>query len=148
MTDLVLAIFHHILVFGLVAMLATEAALVRPAMSPAEARRVANVDAGYGAAAALIIVVGLLRVIYGAKGADYYVHNPWFWAKIASFAAVGVLSLPPTVRFLAWRRALKADPDFVPGDWEVARIRLWLRLELGLVVLIVAFAAAMARYGG
>jgi putative membrane protein len=96
----------------------------------------------------LVIIVGVLRVIYGAKGADYYLHNPWFWAKMASFAAVGVLSLPPTVRFLAWRRALKADPDFVPGAWEIARIRLWLRLELALIVLIVTFAAAMARYGG
>ena len=39
MTDLILAILHHLLVFGLVAMLMAEATLVRPGMRAREALR-------------------------------------------------------------------------------------------------------------
>jgi putative membrane protein len=143
MLDLGLAVLHHVLVFGLVAMVASELVLVRPAMPPADAARVARLDAGYGISAGLIILVGVLRVVYGAKGPDYYLANPWFWAKMASFAAMGALSVPPTLRFLRWR---KAGPGFLPGPAEIAAIRRLLRLQLLLVVAILAFAATMARY--
>ncbi len=143
MTDLVLAVLHHVLVFGLVAMLASELVLIRPGLTAADAARVARLDAGYGASAALILIVGVLRVVYGAKGADYYTANPWFWAKMFSFAAVGGLSVGPTLRFLSWR---KAGTGFVPHAAEVTRLRQFLKLQLLLVVAILIFAATMARY--
>ena len=62
MTDLILAILHHLLVFGLVAMLVAESMLVRPGMRAMDVDRVVRIDVGYGATAILIIVVGLLRV--------------------------------------------------------------------------------------
>jgi len=68
MTDLILAIVHHVLVFGLVVTLAIEKALVRPAMTAADARKVAGVDAGYGITAGLVVVIGVCRVMFGAKG--------------------------------------------------------------------------------
>jgi putative membrane protein len=146
MTDLWLAIVHHVLVFGLAAMLAAEAVLVRRGMGARDAAKVARLDAGYGANAGLVIVVGVLRVIYGAKGYVYYIDNPWFWAKMASFAALGVLSIPPTIRFLAWRKAVQADANFAPSDEAVRGVQTYIRLELALIIVIVAFAATMARY--
>jgi putative membrane protein len=143
MTDLGLAVLHHVLVFGLVAMLASELVLVRAGMSPADAARAARLDGGYGMSAGLIILVGVLRVLYGAKGPDYYLANVWFWAKMASFAAVGALSVPPTLRFLSWR---KAGPAFLPEATEIARLRRFFKLQLLLVVAILVFAATMARY--
>lgn len=148
MTDLILAIFHHLLVFGLVVALAMEKALVRPAMTSADARKVAGIDIGYGVTAGLVTVIGVCRVIFGAKGADYYLHNPFFWAKMASFLMVGLLSLPPTLRFLAWRTQLKADAAFVPPAAEIDRLSRFLKLEGGFILLILVFAAAMARYSG
>ncbi|TIL74004.1 MAG: DUF2214 family protein, partial [Mesorhizobium sp.] len=50
----------------------------------------------------LIIVVGIGRVIYGLKGWEFYVYNWVFWAKMAAFVAVGLLSIIPTVRFASW----------------------------------------------
>jgi putative membrane protein len=67
--------------------------------------------------------VGIARVIYGAKGYLYYIENVWFWAKMASFAAIGLLSIPPTLRFFAWRKAAAATPDFVPVPAEIASAR-------------------------
>lgn len=146
MADLFLAIAHHILVFGLVGMLTGEAVLVRPGMSSADAARVARLDAGYGAAAGLILLIGILRLVFGAKGLDYYLVNVWFWGKIAAFACMGLASIPPTLRFFAWRAALKANPSYVPDAHDIARVKFLLRLQSLLLVAIIAFAATMARY--
>lgn len=149
MVDLVLAIAHHLLVFGLVAQLAMEAALIRgPGITPAQTRSLSRLDAGYGATAGLILVVGVLRVLFGGKGWDYYADNPWFWAKMVSFAAVGALSVPPTLRFISWRRALTLNPQFTPDPAEIVRTRRFLAVQaIGLVAVLV-FAASMARWAG
>ena len=48
--------------------------------------------------AMLIIVVGVGRVLFGLKGWEFYVYNWAFWAKMAAFALVGLLSIQPTIR--------------------------------------------------
>jgi putative membrane protein len=64
------------------------------------------------------------------------------------FVAVGLLSIAPTLRYLAWGRGLKANSSFLPPDAEVARVRMYLWLEAGLFLCIPVAAAAMARgYG-
>ncbi|HEX4178350.1 MAG TPA: DUF2214 family protein [Rhizomicrobium sp.] len=145
--DLILAILHHLAIVTLIVLLAFEFALLRPGITPDNLRRVTNVDAGYGAAAGLVVVIGVSRVIWGAKGADFYLSNPWFWAKMASFLSIGLLSIPPTLALLKWRRAARLDASFQPADGEVARLRRFVHAEVGLLALVVAFAAAMARYG-
>lgn len=146
MTDTVLAVVHHLLVFGLAIMIALELGLARPGLGAAEVQRLARIDGGYGATAMLIIVVGLLRVWFGAKGADYYLGNAWFWAKMASFAGVGLLSIAPTRAFLQWRKALRADPAALPDAAAVGKVRGMLRAEVGLLLLVPVFAALMARH--
>lgn len=148
LTDLVLAAFHHLLFFGLVSMLVTQSVLLRGRIDGAVLARLAAIDRGYGITAVLVLVVGVLRVLYGVKGYDFYLHNPWFHAKMGAFVLVGVLSIWPTLRFLRWRKALKADPAFVPGTAEVSSLQRIIRLELALVAVIFVCAAAMARYGG
>jgi putative membrane protein len=87
-------------------------------------------------------------VIWGIKGAGFYLSNPWFWAKMASFALIGLLSIPPTLALLKWRKAAKQDAAFLPSSGDVARLRVFLGAEVALLGLVVIFAAAMARYGG
>ncbi|TJV70286.1 MAG: DUF2214 family protein, partial [Mesorhizobium sp.] len=65
-----------------------------------------------GIIAMLIIVVGIGRVIYGLKGWEFYVYNWVFWAKMAAFVTVGLLSIIPTVRFASWSRQASANPGF------------------------------------
>ena len=62
------------------------------------------IDAWYGALAGLILIVGFSRAIFAAKGWAYYAHNAFFWAKIGTFIAIALLSVPPTLAFLKWRR--------------------------------------------
>ena len=148
LTDLLLAAAHHLLAFALVAMLVAEAILLRGPLDNAGIQRLARLDGGYGASAGLLLVVGLCRIAFGVKGHDFYLHNPWFHAKLGTFVLVGLLSILPTMRFLRWRKALRADPTFAPAPAEVARLRGTVRFELVLVAVIFVLAAAMARYGG
>jgi putative membrane protein len=148
MTDLILAIAHHLSVFTLAGLLIAEVALLRPGVTPDRIRQLGVVDAAYGGVALLIIIVGVLRVIFGDKGADYYIHNWAFWLKMAAFLAVGLLSVPPTLAILGWRRKLAADPAFSPDTATVANLRRFFTGEIVAFALIPVFAAAMARgYG-
>jgi putative membrane protein len=148
MTDLVLAIAHHLCVFTLAGLLIAEVALLRPGMTGERLNQLGRVDLAYGILAGLVIVVGIVRVNFGDKGADYYIHSIAFWLKMASFLAVGLLSLPPTLSFLRWRRQFAAEPGFVPAAAEIARARMFFLAEIVGFALILVFAAAMARgYG-
>lgn len=148
MLDLTLAVAHHVLAFGLAAMLMAEFVLVRPGMRPEDAAKAARLDAGYGATAGLLVVVGVGRLVFGAKGWAWYADNPFFWAKMASFGLIALLSVPPTRRFLAWRRAMKDDAAFTPSPDEIAKVRRLLRAQSLLLVSVLAFAASMARFSG
>ena len=138
--DLVMAILHHILVFALFAVLFAEFAMVRLGMDAAAVTRVQSLDAWYGVLAGLIIIVGFARAIFAAKGWDYYVHNVFFWAKIATFVMIGLLSIPPTLAFLKWRRM-----GLSPADEAVASVRRYLLIQVALFAPLLTFAAAMAR---
>jgi len=144
-TDLLLALAHHFLAFSLAALLAAEASILQPGLAGARLRLVAALDAFYGGFAGLIVVVGVGRVIFGIHGPEAFLSNPWFWAKMACFAIVGALSVPPTLRFLAWRRRLKADQAFVVPEKEALAVRRYLLAEIGFFALIPLFAAAMVR---
>lgn len=148
LTDLILAILHHLAIVTLIVLLAMEFAWLRPGITAENLRRVTHVDAAYGASAGLVVVIGVSRVIWGVKGAEFYMSNPWFWAKMASFLCIGLLSIPPTLALLKWRRAWRLDGAFLPADGELARLRRFVHAEVGLLALVVGFAAAMARYGG
>lgn len=148
LTDLTLAAFHHLLFFGLISMLVTQSVLLSRPIDAAALKRLGGVDRGYGITAVLLLAVGFGRVFHGIKGYDFYLHNPWFHAKLTAFVLVAVLSIWPTLRFLRWRKALKADPAFVPAAAEVAGLSRIIRFELMLIAVIFVLAAAMARYGG
>jgi putative membrane protein len=105
--------------------------------------RIARLDLIYGITAALIVIVGFSRAIYAAKGWGYYSHNGFFWAKIVTFALIGLLSISPTIAFIRWRRE-----QILPDAAALRKVRRILHIELTLFVLLPIFAAAMARgYG-
>lgn len=141
-----LAIIHHLLAFGLVIMLAMELAYLRGDTVPV--KRLTGLDAGYGGVAVLALLVGAARVIWGEKGWEFYQTNPFFWAKIATFSAIGLISIAPTIAFIRWSRAIKADTAFQPQAAEVRRLTGLVRIEVLLLLPLAAFAAAMARWAG
>lgn len=148
MLDLVLAILHHLLILSLAGLMTAGFVLAKPGVSGAGLKTLGGIDASYGGTAVLILVVGFCRVFLGGKGTAFYLENPVFWAKIAAFAVVGLLSIAPTIAILKWRKQAKGDPAFVPPAAEVVKVRKVMLAELLVFALIPIFAAAMARgYG-
>lgn len=143
-----MAFLHHLAAFTVVAALAVEIALFKPPLSLAQARRLQRADVLFGAAAAAVLIIGLLRVFYFEKGASYYWHDAFFLMKFGAFIAAGLISIYPTLIFLSWKGVVKAGQAPQVAEAVTARVRGCLMLELGAIVLILLGAALMARgYG-
>jgi putative membrane protein len=143
MSDLLWAVAHHLLAFGIFGILFAEFIALHGSLNEAQIRRIAALDIAYGMLAMLLVIIGFCRASFAAKGWTYYSHNGFFWAKIATFATIALLSLPPTLTFNRWKRCA-TQPDAA----SLRSVRSYLHIELALFVLLPIFAAAMARgYG-
>lgn len=146
------AFLHHLAAFTLVGALAIEFILMGQAtseqgLSVPVARRLVKADAVLGAAAGILLVVGLLRVFFFEKGETYYFHSYAFVAKLSIFIAVGLLSVIPTMEFLSWRKALDAGQAPSARPEKLRLIKKILHGELMAIVIILLCAAIMARGG-
>ena len=146
--DLIFAILHFLLIFVLVAIMTMELMLLRPGLTGSRLAQLGSIDGAYGGAAMALIVVGFLRVFLGATDSSFYLMNWVFWAKIAAFVAVGLISIKPTIAIARWRRQAKGDAAFVVPDGEVKAARTFVHAETAVFILIPIFASLMARgYG-
>ncbi len=143
--DAVLAYFHYVAIFMLFAYLVAETMILKRALDAATIRRLGKIDLIYGAMAVAVLVTGFLRLVYGAKGADFYL-NAWpVYVKIGLFLLVAVISVIPTLAFVRWRRYLDHDPAWqVPAD-EQRRMRRLITIQLHLAGMIPVFAVIMSR---
>jgi len=90
MTSAIMAFLHHLAAFTLTGSIFYELVTFRKDLTLAEARRIQRMDIAYGVSAALILIVGLLRVFYYEKGAPFYAQNLFFWTKMAGFALAAI----------------------------------------------------------
>jgi putative membrane protein len=141
------AFLHHLAAFVLVGALAVELVLIRQELTLASARKLPIVDAVLGASAGILLVVGLLRVFFFEKGAEYYWSSHAFLTKFGVFIIVALLSIVPTVEFLSWRKALNAGQQPAVSAKKLATIRMLIHAELVGIVIILLAAAIMARGG-
>lgn len=140
-----MATLHHLSAFTLTACLVYEFIAFRKGLGVEEARRIQRVDLWYGISAGLLVAVGLLRVFFFEKGANFYAANPMFWVKMTLFAIVGLLSVYPTIRYIKWNPSLKEgnSPEIPEREFNTIRFLLWLEI-VGLALILFA-APAMAR---
>jgi putative membrane protein len=141
------AFLHHLAAFTLVAAIAIEFVLLRRELTLWSARSLQVVDLVLGVAATILLLVGLSRVFWFEKGAAYYFHSHAFLSKFSLFIIVALLSLVPTFEFLSWRRAVKAGEVPVVAAARLRRVRMIVHIELAAIVLILLFAAMMAKGG-
>lgn len=149
MTTEALLAYAHILAFlTLVVFISSEAALCRPEwLNATVVERLVTVDRVYGIAAGAVFVTGLARIFLGAKGGAYYGGNWLLWVKVGLFAAVGLMSIRPTLRFIRWRKALRAGGQLPSAD-EVRQVRRWVMQQAHVIPFIPLAAVFLARgYG-
>lgn len=140
-----LAAVHHLLAFGLISILVAEFALLSLATSASDYQRLGKIDLYYGISAGLLLAVGLFRVFHGERGPEFYLENPIFLTKLALFILVGILSVPPTIRFIQWNRKIKSDPSVLPQTADKASVLKWMKAQAALLIAIPVLAAFMAR---
>jgi putative membrane protein len=145
MTPALFAFLHHIAAFVVFGTLFAELMLLKQELTQPQVRLLPRIDVVYGIAAMALIVFGLVRVYFTEKGAAYYLHSATFIAKIVLFAIVGLLSIQPTRRFLAWRRELQAGRQVQPSAETLANIRKFVHAELALLAIVILCAVLMAR---
>ena len=141
------AFLHHLCAFTLVAAVAIEFALIRGELTLSSARRLVVTDMLYGIAAGALLVIGLSRVFFFEKGADYYFHSHAFLAKFSLFVVVGLLSIVPTLEFLSWRKATTAGQLPAISARKLRLVTGVIHGELFAIVIILLCAAIVARGG-
>jgi putative membrane protein len=139
------AFLHHVSAFTLFAALVVEFVLIRSTLIVESARKIQRADMIFGISAGVLLLVGLARVFYFEKGATYYFHTWTFHAKLSLFVIVGLISIIPTMEFLRWRSPLNAGQVPVVSPGKIKLIRSIIHYEMVGVVLIILFAALMAK---
>ncbi len=143
--DALLHYAHFLCIFLLASLLSGEVILLKRSLSRARIAQLQSVDRWYGISAALVIVTGLLLVFFGLKGSAYYAHNGIFWAKMALFVGIALVSIVPTIEYLRWNQRAGADGSIVLEAGEYRRLRGLLWIQVSLLVFIPLCAALMAN---
>jgi putative membrane protein len=141
------AFLHHLAAFTVVSALAIEFVLIRQELTLASARRLMVVDGVYGAAALVLLAAGFSRVFFFEKGYLYYFTSHAFLTKLGLFILVGLISIVPTMEFLRWRKPVQSGQLPLVSADKLRRIRMLIHWELVGIVLILLFAAMMAKGG-
>ena len=138
------AYLHYLAIVLLAGFLVAEMVVCRPPLGAEQVRLLPRLDVVFFAGALLALLTGLLRLFYYAKGAGFYLPNPFFVAKMALYVVIAALSITPTVSFVRWRRRLVAS-GALPAPTEIARARRLIHVEVALLALMPLMAVLMAR---
>jgi putative membrane protein len=144
--DALLAFAHYLSIFATAFFLLLEWVRCREPVTLNRARLLAKMDGFYGAAALAALATGFARVFYGAKGSSFYFANPVFNVKLGVYIVVALLSIPVTVAFFRWRKALSREHGEVTVPARaIRRVRALLLAEILLLALLPLLAVLMAR---
>lgn len=138
---------HFIGIMLMMSALFTEYMLIKSEMVKDRIRMLTVADLVFGISAVLVIVSGLVRwFLVDAKGAGYFNTQPFFHIKLTLFVVMIILSIFPTRKFHSWKRKLKMDEQFEPGEQEVKKQLLIIRIEMTLM-LIIPLLAVLVNQG-
>lgn len=143
--DAALSFAHFAALLVMTGALSAELFVLRLGPSAPVLRLLARIDMFYGISSGLLIAAGVSRVFFGLKDASYYGESHTFWAKMATFLVIGLLSGWPTMKFIQWRRTSAADESFAPPEAQWKTAKRIVMIEAHLLVLVIIFAALMAR---
>ncbi|HSV51213.1 MAG TPA: DUF2214 family protein [Burkholderiaceae bacterium] len=146
--EALLAYVHILAILTMVVFLASEAALCRVDwLNEKVVERLARIDMVYGMASVAVLLTGLARTYWGAKGMGWYWSNPLLHVKVTLFVIIGLTSIKPTMMFLRWRRTLRATGQ-LPDAAQIKLARRLVMVQAHILPLIPLAAVFLARgYG-
>jgi putative membrane protein len=137
---------HYFAFFALTAALVLQIVLLTASPTIQIAKRIQRADRAYALMALLVLVMGLLRVFYFEKGADYYFGNSYFIIKLSLFVLVGLISAYPTITYLGWNKAIKMGNAPELSIESALNLRRALHYQL-VGILGILFCASMMAHG-
>lgn len=143
--EAVLAAFHLVAILTFVVFLSSQAALCRIEwLNAAVVERLVRLDVIYGVAGTVMIASGLARLIWGIKGASWYLSQPMFHIKITIVVVMVLLSIWPSIMFRRWRRNLRAS-GALPDAVEVKKVRRAVMIQSHVLPVVAVIAVFWAR---
>ncbi len=143
--EAVLAALHLVAILTFVVFLSSQAALCRIEwMNAAVVERLVRLDVIYAVAGVVMISTGVARVLWGVKGASWYLSQPLFHLKITLVVAMVLWTLRPSFAFRRWRQQLRATGG-LPGADEVAKVRRQVMIQSHVLPVVAVIAVFWAR---
>lgn len=139
---------HFIAIMALMGSLITEHLLLKPGITGAQIKSLAGIDLVYGLSALVVLGTGLLRWFVYGKGSEFYLSNPIFHVKLTLFMIMGIVSIFPTLKFLKWKKQVKAGSDPTIDEKSIKRTLMFIRIELLIVAILPLLAVMVARGAG
>lgn len=123
MTSAFLAFLHHVVAFTVFACAVLSLVLLQLKFDLRVAKQLQHTDMVNGIAATLVLLIGIIRVFYSEKGADYYFHNVPFLAKLTLYGLASILSIVPTLEIFRWKKTLNQGQLPILNDIKVSQLR-------------------------
>ena len=143
--EAVFASFHLVAILAVVVFLTSVTALCRAEwMSAAVVRRLARMDAIYWGALLVLLITGVVRVVWGIKGTEWYVSQPLSHWKALFFVVMVVLSVRPSIEIRRWLQTLNAS-GALPTPQAVVKVRKWLMAAAHTIPVIAVIAVFWVR---
>lgn len=143
--EAVLAALHMVAILTFVVFLSSQAALCRIEwLNAAVVERLVRLDVIYGVAGVVMIGTGVARVLWGVKGASWYLSQPLFHLKITLVVAMVLWTLRPSFAFRRWRQQLHTTGS-LPGADEVAKVRRQVMIQSHVLPVVAVIAVFWAR---
>ncbi len=144
-TEALLSYAHILAILTMTVFLASEAALCRAEwLNAAVVERLVKLDIIYGVSALAVLLTGVARIVWGAKGMGWYLTNPLMHVKFTLFIVMALLSIKPTLAYRRWRQALRAS-GALPDAQQLTRTRRLVMLQAHILPLLPLAAVFMAR---
>ena len=139
-----LAFFHLFGVLLVPSVLVRGFALRRAHESERAVAWLLRADNVWGISALVLLPTGLYRLFGPGKGLEYYLHNPFFHAKLTLFTLIFLLEIWPMVQLIRHRIANRGAPKLLDAA-SAQRFARMSMVQAALLVGMLFCAVMMAR---
>lgn len=145
MLEAALAYAHLIAILSWVVFIGSSTALACGEwLNAAALARLARVDRIAGIGAMAVLITGLARVLWGTKGAAWYLEQPLLWGKLGLWLLMVAGGIGASRRIQAWQRACVSGAGLPSAD-QLATVRRRLMAASHLMVVVPLLAVCLAR---
>lgn len=145
MLEAALAYAHLIAILSWVVFIGSSTALACAEwLNAAALARLARVDRIAGIGAMAVLITGLARVLWGTKGAAWYLEQPLLWGKLGLWLLMVAGGIGASRRIQAWQRACVSGAGLPSAD-QLATVRRRLMAASHLMVVVPLLAVCLAR---